>query len=560
MKNFIKEYQNPNESNLNFGLMDRDYDDDLIEHIVASCKSLEVLKYVKFLGYDYVQDERKIDINDYIMTRKKQKKGEVSKYMFLKDSRYAELKLKFKLNCRDKTETLTKKLLIPVPDRDGYYTIKGNKYFLMYQLVDASTYTTSQNLTLKSLMPVSVKRNSKEYKDSTGELHVAPTYSIYVFRKEIDILLFYFAKTGVKKALEYFSVDKVIRFVDSERDPENNMYFTISSKIMLEVNKHFFLKHQYVRSMTFMILNIVTNRLTFDMLEDKDYWVERIGSLNATNVYNYREKGLNTLTFFDRMLDETTKKILKLHGHNKKNIYSVVRWMIQNFNELRKKDNLDLTNKRLRCNEYIASLLTKAFSDRVNRTIRLGNKVTIENVRHIFKFQGDIIIQQLHTSGLLRFDDKINDMDFFSKLKYTMKGPNALGGKNANNISVKYRGIDPSYIGKIDINVCGTSDPGSTGIITPFAKTHGLYFDKNHEPEGSIFNFEREVATHEKNAETDGMYIDVYENCDNVNDMFAMQEKMSELINRSQVTKTLHERDDQYYVHINLGTDEDDEI
>lgn len=540
--------------------MDREYDDDLIEHIVASCKSLEVLKYVKFLGYDYVEDERKIDMNDYIMTRKKQKKGSLTKYMFLKDSRYAELKLHFKLNCRDHTETLTKKLLIPVPDQNGYYTIKGNKYFLMYQLVDASTYTTSQNLTLKSLMPVSVKRNSREYKDSTGEFHVAPTYSIYVFRKEIDILLFYFAKIGVKKSLEYFSVDKVINFTDGDHDTENNIYFTISSKISLEVNKHFFLKHQYVRSMVFMILNIVTNRLTFDLLENKDYWVERIGSLNATNAYNYYEKGMNTLTFFDRMLDETTKKILKLHGHNKKNIYSVVRWMIQNFNELRKKDNLDLTNKRLRCNEYIASLLTKAFSDRVNRIIALGNKVTIDNVKQIFRFQGDIIIQQLHTSGLLRFDDKINDMDFFSKLKYTMKGPNALGGKNDNNISVKYRGIHPSYIGRIDINVCGTSDPGSTGIITPFADTDGLYFDKGYEPEDSIFKYEREVVEHEKNANPDQFIVDVFENCDNVNDLFAMKDQMTNLINRSEVTKTMHEREDQFYVHINLGDEGDDEI
>lgn len=59
---------------------------------------------------------------------------------------------------------------------------------------------------------------------------------------------------------------------------------------------------------------------------------------------------------------------------------------------------------------------------------------------------------------MLRFDDKVNDMDFFAKLRLTFKGPNSLGGNNENNIAAKYRGIDPSYIGKIDINVCGTSD------------------------------------------------------------------------------------------------------
>ena len=67
------------------------------------------------------------------------------------------------------------------------------------------------------------------------------------------------------------------------------------------------------------------------------------------------------------MIDDTTKKILKLHPIHKKNIYSILRWLIQNFSELRKKDSMDLNNKRLRCNEYIASLLTKTFSEKLNR-------------------------------------------------------------------------------------------------------------------------------------------------------------------------------------------------
>lgn len=62
---------------------------------------------------------------------------------------------------------------------------------------------------------------------------------------------------------------------------------------------------------------------------------------------------------------------------------------MQEFNELRLKDNCDLRNKRLRCNEYIASLLTKEFSKRLNRIISMGDKVTIDNIREIFKFSGD---------------------------------------------------------------------------------------------------------------------------------------------------------------------------
>ena len=125
------------------------------------------------------------------------------------------------------------------------------------------------------------------------------------------------------------------------------------------------------------------------------------------------------------------------------------------FDDLRKKDNMDLKNKRLRCNEYIAAMLTRVLGERVNRIISLGSKATLKDIKEIFKFPGDIIITQLHKSGLLRFDDRINDMDFFAKLKITMKGPNAMGGTSGETISAQFRDIDPSYLGRIDLNVCG---------------------------------------------------------------------------------------------------------
>ena len=165
-------------------------------------------------------------------------------------------------------------------------------------------------------------------------------------------------------------------------------------------------------------------------------------------------------------MDETTKKILKLDDINKKDIYHILRWMMQNYNELRKKDNLSLENKRLRCNEYIAALLTQEFSNRLNRLITLGSKAVLQNYMDLFKFSGEILIQKMHSSGILRFDDTINDMDFFSKFKYTTKGPNSLGGKNSNNVSIRYRGIHPSFLGNIDLLVCGNSDqPRSVSIV-----------------------------------------------------------------------------------------------
>jgi len=448
MYKFIKEYKNPNEERFNYPLINREYDDDLVNYIVDCCKSLEVLEYVKFLGYDYVTNEAEINTSEYIdaKSRTKTKKNDPTRYMYLQDSRYAELRLKFHLECNDESKNITKKLLIPVPDDNLYYKIKGNKYFLLYQIVDSASYTTKSAIVLKSMMPINIKVKQYTAKSTTGESFTAPTYTILVFRKNVDILLFYLAKIGLKKTLKYYSVDKIIRFVESPENTEEFIYFSVNSKLFLEVNKHFFYKYTYVKSMAFMLLTLMTNRMSIDNLENKDFWIEELGAIGTINKNSQYEKGLNTMVFFDRMIDDTTKRILKLHPIHKKNIYSIVRWLVQNFSDLRKKDNMSLENKRLRCNEYIASLLTKTFSDRVNRIIGMGSKATLKNVEEIFKFQGDLILSQLHKSGLLRYDDSVNDLDIFGKLKITFKGPNSLGNNNDNNISTKYRGLKISYV------------------------------------------------------------------------------------------------------------------
>ena len=129
-----------------------------------------------------------------------------------------------------------------------------------------------------------------------------------------------------------------------------------------------------------------------------------------------------------------------------------------NYNDLRLKDNLDINHKRLRCNEYVASELTKEFSKKINRIISLGNRATMQNYKDMFKFPGNILIQKMHSSGILRYDENINDMNFFSKFKWTSKGPHSLGNKNDNNIGIKNRGLDPSFAGNVDMLVCGNSD------------------------------------------------------------------------------------------------------
>ena len=494
MKEFIHIYKNPNEERLNFSLMNKENDSELVEYLIDAFKSLDVLKYIKLLEWEYIDDETKINPSDYIRTRKSKTKRNNYEYQYIDDSRLGELRLKFLLDCKGDSKIFTKNILVPLQTEDGHFLLKGKKYFMLYQLVDASTYNSNSKITLKSAMAVTLKRSKREFINTKGVAHSAPVYSTFLFKKELELLLIYVSKIGMKKTLRYFSVNNIIRFVSEIGDEETKEYFSINKNLFIEVDKYFFDKYVYVRSMTFMILTICSNRVTEDLLNDKNYWIEKLGSVTATNKNSYYEKGLSTLLYFDRLLNNTTKNILKVDKKNKKNIYTVVRWMVQNYAELRAKDNMDLSNKRLRCNEYIASLLSMALNEKANRVMASGkNNINIKKIEEILAIPGDILITQLFKSGLLRYDDTINDMDIFNKLKFTLKGPNSLGNKNSNNITMKNRGIHPSFLGRIDLNRCGNSDPGTSGVLTPFCKMDGLYFEDKPEPEEFQYEFVRDT-------------------------------------------------------------------
>ena len=96
--------------------------------------------------------------------------------------------------------------------------------------------------------------------------------------------------------------------------------------------------------------------------------------------------------------------------------------MCQEYNDLRMKDNMDLRNKRLRSNDILSALMTQEFSTRLNRIMSLGKKATIDNYRELFSFPGDILIQAVNSAGIQRYNDVINDMNFFSRCKFTIKG------------------------------------------------------------------------------------------------------------------------------------------
>lgn len=393
MRKYIQDYANQFEKDLNVQLMNKENDFPLYQYILDAWKSLEVVPNIKFLGYEYTEDETEVDINKFIFKREKKTgskkdKKKRSDYKFIDGDRCGILtvKLQISLNEKDKdgnniqnVKIITKKMLIPIQDDEGYFYIKGKRYYMIYQLTDKSTYNSNNTVTTKSLLPIVMKRVSVKGTDITGLTHTLPAFNIRNFSKEVPVVLFFLAN-GFNYTLVHLKVNDIIKFHSEEiKFPRGDKkYFQISSKCILEVDKRMFDKYHYVQAIVGGFLQVCSNRTTVDMLYDADMWKKKLETTKR-----------DALSFANRMLDETTKKTLLLDKYHTRNIYTLLRWMMVEFNDLRMKDVLSLNNKRLRCNEYIASLLTLEFSNRLYRIISLGSKATMDNFKDIFKFPGD---------------------------------------------------------------------------------------------------------------------------------------------------------------------------
>ena len=516
MYKMLSDYCRSFDDKLNMPLINRELDKELYLYVYETIKSLEVFECVKILGYEYKDKANDIELDQYRRTRMqsgKKVQEEKTDVMNMAESRCGELTIHYELSIDVKqddgttkmmTERHYKNILIPIKDEDGYYMLKGKRYILMYQLVDSTTYSTSNSVVLKSIMPIPLKRKTKVIHDVDRNPYTVPIYFTNIFKNEINMLLLFFAKLGFIEGLTYLSMEKVVTLTTSLGDDlDRYNYFKISQELFIKANKFAFDESAEVRSVVGMLLDLVNNRVTIQNMVDKNFWLEKLGHQpNIQQPKFKRDKAKNLLLSVDRMMDMTTRRVLNISADHKDSMYSALRWMFMNYNDLKSKRIMDITNKRLRDNEYIASLMTRELSNslyRIMSKVRKPQSRSLNTLRELFSFRGDILINKLYDSGLFKFDDVVNDMDFWNKLKYTIKGPNSQGGSSGKTIATCQRGIDPSFVGRIDLNVVGNSDPGATGILTPFIQTYGLNISDKKEPESRQFELMKIIEEAVKN-------------------------------------------------------------
>ncbi len=478
MLRYLNQLPNEYVEQLNIGLMNKEYDKPLEEYIFDAFKGFEILPNIKILGYEWVPDEEKYDINDHVIRRNSNKNKAIKN---IAETRCGVLYIDAEISGLDKNGVMKvhyikKPIVIPIQDKNGYYLIKGKKCYLIYQMVDKMLYPSFGAVTVKSLMPICVKTSKEDFTDQNGDVYTIPVYTIQIFKTAINVLLIYSHLT-ITKTLNFLEVDRFIHIECKDKEyPKSDKVIRFEcgkkSNIIVAVRKDIFDKDVYVKSMVGCLIKLFEEtKISYENIDNWEEWMIIVGGKNTIR------RGIYQHIFFNRLLDNVTRKELKINEYDKQDIYYLLRWIIQNYHVLWAKDNLSMVNKRLRCNEYIGSFVTAEVSKRINRIVSLGDKATIKEYLGLFRFPEDIFITKLYSSGVLRYAETNSDMDFGSKWKFTKKGPNSLGGQDARRIPIRQRQLHPTMLGYIDIADTSSSDPGQSGSLSPFCDVHSMYFD-----------------------------------------------------------------------------------
>ena len=531
MLNTIHMYPNPEEENFNVDFLTSANDISIEDLVVMNMMEFEVIENITILGYYLETDPEKIDLNEHTINinyKRKSDKLDIPKFKFINPDRIAEMVFTIQVKTNMNEKVITKKILIPV-EYDGFYYIGNKKWKVEWQLCDASTYNQRGKITLKSRMPFIIYQSKhRPIMDMDGTIHDVRTYSYALNSKSrfgaskpkvkyINPMMIYAAKMGLEQAIVYMCAGPDIEILPKslaeykEFDRKDEFYYFNIDEVVFRVDQYMMDTNKHIASVVGMLKSMessefpVSYALLSNFEDEKVYWRCRIGYVGAAkskNLMSFLEKGNTTIKMFERLLDSVTQLNLRLEDPYKEDIYTLMRWMIFEFDTLKTRNNMDLNNKRIRKNEHIVQpTLGKKIAENIIKILERAGKSNmnvIDTLLEGFNFPSDIIISGMKSNGyLVKSDDLVNDFTSLSDLYYSCKGPNSLGENSSKMISQKYRNIHPSFMGRIDINVSSNSDVGMSGAFTPFVKLYDkFYFTPQREPDHEMFHLRQEQKEH----------------------------------------------------------------
>lgn len=533
MLDYINLMPNPYAENFNTALIDGSFDTPIQEFVISAMREFEIIENIKIEGIQ-IKDKMCMDEIDYnyhsinVNYKKKNLEGSlvIPKNKYVAITTFGEIEFRIRITTNKNEKLITKKILYPEMI-DGYYYNINKKMTPILQLLEASTYGQRGKITLKSRMPIIIYHTKHRLvEDINGVQFAMPMFSYALDTKSkarkapaassqkkstryFNPLMIFCAKMGWRLTRDFWNMRDIVEIVaEFSEDDMDEFYFFPLDFCYVKVDKYLYDKYVEVQSFVGMTCHLSSKDygIRYSILEDKEYWVCRIGYVGSAknpDLTAFREKGRTTIYMIERLLDQTTINNLRVPGVYKHNVYYLIAWMIQNYDELKQKRNIDLRSKRYRKNEYIVnSSLGKKINENINKFVESLNKSgtnTIDTLLELFNFNSDIILSGMRNNNdVIKTSEIVNDMTILLDLAWTSKGPNSMGEKNGNKIPNKYRYIDPSMVGRMELNATSNNDVGLSGNLTPYVKTYdNFFFTEKTEPAEGRYLFEKALSEEE---------------------------------------------------------------
>jgi len=505
---FIKEFNDKTRPKFNEQLFTRTDEESVkeLEKVIRSCERHNKFYLIEvhdfYVVTDYVEIYKMLKEHEFSRIKASNVKARAAveeKYdsIQLNDSEIFLVVVVYHLKVNtidEKTGTYPEEyvqVLIEVPKIVDKYYIKiyGNYYMPIFQIVDGSTYNNSNstskqkhpNVTLKTMfLATRIYRNTetlkctKECEAPNGSIPCT-YYETRIFGKAIPIMKYLLAKFGFIQCLSKMKINGI---VITDNDIKDTRYYTIKKhNVYVSVVKYLYDNDISTQSMIYTILQAIDKNTNAKDIFSENFWLMSLGGHFGIAS---EEKGSEILESLYSTFDIPAQDSLHLPQEDKQDIFHVIIWIIREFQNLRGKDNLDISTKRLRLAEYQAALYGMKISSNIHRASNFGKSISLDDIRKFVYTQPEFLIKKILKDSIKNYRNSVNDLDSIDALKFTFKGLSGLG--DGSSIPANYRKVDVSYIGRLDMDSSSHSDPGMTGTICPLADIKDHFFSDFMEP------------------------------------------------------------------------------
>ena len=522
MYSLLKKFSDANPERFNRDFIMSRNDQDVLEYAQDIFKGLEILDEIKVESVTLDTDESAFGPI----------KNQHKYYKSILPSRVNKIHYRVKItpsdNVVNRSPLFNKKNAVPESGsfiKEGdifvnklidnvFYINEGVRYFLIYQIVDNATYGVRESVVLKSLfMPITAQKNdisvTPEYCEASLEV---PCFELQLFSRKINPILYILGKAAYEAIKDLPETDTIIddrktytseRMIDdlkdffktnfdvydslpTDVDTENDYIFKMnhdSEPAFIRVSKSDFDNNILTRALIGCLSNIPSDAkkkpilFSYSDLNRPWFWIDKLSDFLTKNAADEKklEKVKAVLISLNRLVDDATRKTLDIADEDKADTFTVIRYMMREFDYLVNEDSRDLENKRVRLLEYQMYPLRKYFSEQIYRVLNSPNRSRIVLERVLSGLSPMFVIKQTVVNELLRYYNSANEMNLYSSLlKYTFRGPQAIG----KSVSNEQRDLHPSYTGRLSLIASSAGDPGISGSMTPFVQMDGYHFKK----------------------------------------------------------------------------------